>query len=58
MEKLIRPINQPIHIEQPVVHEGFASGCFKLGYEDKKYFGITRELTVLPKKHKAKKGKG
>jgi hypothetical protein len=54
--KLERPINQRIHIEQPIVNT-FAWGAFTLDREDRKYFGITRELTVSPKKHKDKKGK-
>jgi len=57
LTKLERPINQPIHIEQPIVNT-FAWGAFTLGYEDRKYFGIRRELTVPSKKHKDKKRKG
>ena len=41
---LKRPINQPIHIEQPISHS-FCDGKFKLTDEDKEYFRILRKLT-------------
>jgi len=53
LTKLERPINQAIHIEQPIVRS-FCDGEFHLTYEDKKFFGITRKLFARPSKDRKK----
>lgn len=52
MIKIIkRPINNPIHIDSPIINS-FCNGEFEFTEEDKKFFGIPRELTQEKKRSK------